>query len=194
MIWNDISVADPIWHYPLLSCAASCSNHNPVVDDCSAVALSWTPPQLASSIKDNAPSGASLDFSVGSIYNSTHTACCLLLKTQVPRAGSRYRPLDVCRASALTVPSTCTRHSHVPEVTYPPHLQQLHRRHHHLRDSRHSTIPPSQSKTLSCRFDWYERTRPTRNTTFSPNSPSFLKMTIPHPLLRRKRRALTGGG
>jgi hypothetical protein len=109
--------------------------------------------QQASSIKDNTPSGASLDFSVGSIYNSTHTSCCLLLKTQVPRAAHRYSPLDVCRASALTLPSTCTRHSHVPEVTYPPHLQPLHRRHHHLRDSRHSMIPPSQSKTLSCRFD-----------------------------------------
>ena len=83
-------------------------------------AVSWTPPPPASSIKDNAPSGASLDFSVGRIYNSTHTAFCLLLKTQVPRAGHRYRPLDVCRASALTVPITCTRHSHVPEVTSPP--------------------------------------------------------------------------
>jgi hypothetical protein len=36
--------------------------------------VSWTPPPPASSIEDNAPSGASLDFSVGSIYNSTHTA------------------------------------------------------------------------------------------------------------------------
>jgi hypothetical protein len=81
--------------------------------------VSWTPPLPASSIKDNAQSGASLDFSVGCIYNSTHTACCLLLKTQVPRACHRYRPLDVRRASAFTVPSTCTRHSHVPEVTPP---------------------------------------------------------------------------
>ncbi len=53
---------------------------------------------------------------------------CMLSKSQVPRAGHLYRPLDVCSASALTVPSTCTRHSHVPEVTYPPHLQPLHRR------------------------------------------------------------------
>ena len=129
------------------------------------------------------------DFSVGSIYTSTHTAFkfCLLLKTQVPRAGHQYRPLDVCRASALTVPSTCMRHSH----DIPPHLQQLHRRHHHLRDFRHSMIPPRPSKTLSCRFDRYERTRPTRNTTFSL---SFLKITILPPLLRRKRSALTGGG
>jgi hypothetical protein len=73
----------------------------------------------------------------------------------------------------------------------PPHLQPLYRRHHHLRHFRHSMIPPRPSKTLSCRFDRYERTRPTRNTTFSL---SFLKMTIPPPLLRRKRRALTGGG
>ena len=153
-------------------------------------AVSWTPPPPASSIQDNAPSGASLDFSVDSIYNATHTAFCFLLKTQVPRAGHRYRPLDVCSASALTVPITCTRHSHVPEVTSPPlHLQPLHRRHHHLLDFRHSMIPPRQSKTLSCRFDRCERTRPTRNTTFSP---SFLKMTILPPLLRRKRRTLTG--
>ncbi len=95
-------------------------------------------------------------------------------------------------ASALTVHSTCTRHSHVLAVTSPPpSLQLLHRRHHHQRDSRHSMIPPRQSKTLSNRFDQYERTRPTRNTTFSTN---FLKMTILSPLLRRKRRALTGGG
>ncbi len=73
----------------------------------------------------------------------------------------------------------------------PPHLQPLHRRHHHLLDFRHSVIPQRQSKTLSCRFDRCERTRPTRNTTFSLG---FLKMTILHPLLRRKRRALTGGG
>jgi hypothetical protein len=72
-----------------------------------------------------------------------------------------------------------------------PHLQPLHRRHNHLLDFRHSMIPPRQSKTLSCRFDRCERTRPTRNTSFSP---SFLKMTILPPLLRRKRRALTGGG
>ncbi len=45
-------------------------------------------------------------FHVGSIYNSTHTACCLLLKTQVLRAGHRYRPIDVRCASALTVPTT----------------------------------------------------------------------------------------
>jgi hypothetical protein len=83
-------------------------------------AVSWTPLPPASSIKDNAQSGASLDFSVGCIYNSTHSACCLLLKTQVPRAGHQYRPLDVCRASSLTVPITCTRHSHVREVTPPP--------------------------------------------------------------------------
>ncbi len=96
----------------------------------------------------------------------------------------------MCRASALTVPITCTRHILVPEVTSPPpsaRLQPLHRGHHHLLDC---MIPPRQSKTLSCRFDWCERTRPTRNTTFSP---SFLKMTILSPLLRRKRRALTGG-
>jgi hypothetical protein len=62
-------------------------------------AVSWTPLQQASSIKDNAQSGASLDFSVGS--NSTHTACCLLrlLKTQVSQAGHGYRSLDVCQSS-----------------------------------------------------------------------------------------------
>ncbi len=71
----------------------------------------------------------------------------------------------------------------------PPSLQPpLHRRHYHLLDFRHSMIPPRQSKKLSCRFDRCERTR---NTTFSP---SFLKMTILSPLLRRKWRALTGGG
>ncbi len=32
-------------------------------------AVSWTPPPPASSIKYNAPSGASRDFSVGCIYN-----------------------------------------------------------------------------------------------------------------------------
>jgi hypothetical protein len=120
----------------------------------------WTPRPPASSIKDNAQSGASLDFSVGSIYNSTHSACCLLLKTQVPRAGHRYRPLDVRCASALTVPILCMRHSHVLEMRSPPLLQPLHRRHDHLLDSRHSMIPPRQSKTLSCLFDRYERTRP----------------------------------
>jgi hypothetical protein len=56
------------------------------------------------------------------------------------------------------------------------------RRHYHLWDSQHSMMPLRQSKTLSCRFDWYERTQPTRNT-FS--LPSFLKMTIRSPLLRR---------
>ncbi len=73
----------------------------------------------------------------------------------------------------------------------PPHLQPLHRRHHHLLDFLHSMIPQRQSKTQSCRFDRCERTRPTLNTTFSL---SFLKMTILPPLLRRKQRALTGGG
>jgi hypothetical protein len=111
--------------------------------------------------------------------------------TQVTRAGHQYRPLDLSSASALTVPSTCMRHSHVPEVTPPPPHQQLHRRHHHQLDSRHSMIPQRRNKTLSCRFDRYERTRPTRNTTFLP---SFLKMTTLSPLLRRKRRVLTGGG
>ncbi len=115
-------------------------------------AVSWTPPPPASSIKDNAQSGASLNFSVGSIYNSTHTAFCLLLKTQVPQACHRYRPLDVSRASALTVPITCTRQCHVPEVTFPrnpPHMQLLHRRHQHLLDFQHSMIPPCQCKTDS---------------------------------------------
>jgi hypothetical protein len=80
----------------------------------------------ASSIQDNTPSGASLDFSVDGINDSTHTARCFLLKTQVRRAGHRYRPLDVLRgvrASAFTVPSsTCSRKGHVPEVT-PPHTE-----------------------------------------------------------------------
>jgi hypothetical protein len=52
-------------------------------------------------------------------------------------------------------------------------------------------IPLRQSTTLSCRFDRFERTRLTRNTTFLP---SFLEMTILSPLLRRKRREMTGEG
>jgi hypothetical protein len=60
-----------------------------------------------------------------------------------------------------------------------------------MQDSRHSMIPQCESKTLSWRFDRYECTRPTRNTTFLPN---YLKMTFLSPLLRRKRRALTGRG
>ncbi len=73
----------------------------------------------------------------------------------------------------------------------PPPPQPLHRRHHHLLDFRHSMIPLRQRKTLSCRFYRCKRTRPTRNTTFSP---SFLKMIILPPLLRRKQGARTGGG
>jgi hypothetical protein len=129
--------------------------------------------------------------SVAGIYNSTHTACCLLLKTHVPLASHQYRPLDVCSASALLVPSTCTRHSHVPEVT--PHT-------HHNRctgdiitggTSDTQWIPQRQSKTLSCQFDRYKRTRPMQNITFLP---SFLKMTVLSPLLCSIWRGQTAGG
>jgi hypothetical protein len=112
------------------------------------------------------------------------------LKTQVLRAGHRYRPLDVCRASAFTVQylheaQSCSG-SDIP-TPFATAAQETSSPAGH----RHSMIPLSQSKTLSCRFDRYEHTRPKRNTTFSP---SFLKMTILPPLLRRKRSALTGGG
>jgi hypothetical protein len=134
-------------------------------------------------VQDNATSGASLDFSVGGIYNSTHNACCFLLKPQVPQAGHQCRPIDVHSAS-----SHCSQYLHEEQACsgrdpLPPHL--LHRRHHHQQDSLHSMIPQRQSKTRSCRFDRYERTRPTRNTTFLP---SFLKMTFFSPLLSRKQR------
>ncbi len=52
-------------------------------------------------------------------------------------------------------------------------------------------IPLRQSKTQSCRFDQYERTRAMQNTTLLL---SFLNMTMLSPLLRRKRRAQMGGG
>jgi hypothetical protein len=39
-------------------------------------AVSWTPPPPASSIKDNAPSDASLDFSVGATQLILHAASC----------------------------------------------------------------------------------------------------------------------
>ncbi len=94
------------------------------------------------------------------------------------------------RASAFTVPSTCLRHSHVSEVT-PPHTATAAQVTSSPADSLHSMIPLCQSKTLSCRFDQYERTRPTQNTAFLQ---SFLEMTILSPLLSRKWRALTGGG
>ena len=81
---------------------------------------SWTAPPPASSIQDTTPSGAALTFSVPCIYNPTHTA--FLSKTQIPhapapRAGYRYRPMEVHRASAHTVPSSCTRHAECNLVT-----------------------------------------------------------------------------
>jgi hypothetical protein len=99
-----------------------------------------------------------------------------------------YRPPGVRCAGTLTVPSTCMRLSHVPEVTSPPHSNHCTgdiftrgtpdtARFHGIK-ARHG--PAYSIGTIS-----YERTWSTQNTTL---------LTIHYPLLRRKRRAQTSGG
>jgi hypothetical protein len=123
-----------------------------------------------------------------SVFTS-HAACCLLVKTQVPPAGYQYRPLDVRLATAHTVPSYCMSHRHVADLPVTPHSQLTPSIGH---------IITSWAKDTSCFQGVKGRLWPaysicmyaTLNTTFLRN---LLKMTVFPLLQRRKRSAQTGG-